>query len=164
MNSGAFYKLVQQQAGLANRDEAEEATRIVFELLSHRITREEADDVRAQLPTDLKSVWDGGHNMLDWLKQRFTPQNTFNRQEFLAQVTDRKETIPASPEQLVKAVFFALQSQISEGEADDVAGQLPRDLRALWQEASPHRTASGMGQTRQSEVYTTSFSELGGQY
>jgi uncharacterized protein (DUF2267 family) len=36
----------------------------------------------------------------------------------------------------VRAVCAALKSQISPGEADDVAAQLPADLRELWMDAS----------------------------
>jgi len=36
---------------------------------------------------------------------------------------------------MVVAVFGALKAQISPGEGDDVAAQLPQDLREVWQEA-----------------------------
>ena len=35
-------------------------------------------------------------------------------------------------EHLILAVFHALRAQVSEGEARQVEGQLPPDLRALW--------------------------------
>ena len=33
------------------------------------------------------------------------------------------------------AVFSALKTQLSEGEAEDVVAQLPKDLKELWVEA-----------------------------
>ena len=38
----------------------------------------------------------------------------------------------AEVEGVVRAVFSAVREQISEGEAEDVASQLPKDLGALW--------------------------------
>lgn len=36
---------------------------------------------------------------------------------------------------LIVAVFAALKAQVSPGEAEDVDAQLPKDLKALWEEA-----------------------------
>jgi uncharacterized protein (DUF2267 family) len=33
-------------------------------------------------------------------------------------------------------VFATLKTQLSPGEADDILGQLPRDLKTVWEEAS----------------------------
>jgi len=35
-------------------------------------------------------------------------------------------------ERLAKAVFEVLKKQITRGETDDVAAQLPKDLKAMW--------------------------------
>ena len=37
---------------------------------------------------------------------------------------------------LTEAVFAALKTQFSPGEAEDVMAQLPRDLKTLWAQAS----------------------------
>lgn len=137
MHPNTFLDIVKQEGGLRNRDEAERATRIVFDLLHHRITEEEAQDVRSQLPEQLANLWEGGTTWMEWLFSKLAPHHTYTRQEFIDEVNARKGDIMATGEQIVRAVFYALQSQISPGEARDVAAQLPRDLKQLWDESRP---------------------------
>ena len=42
---------------------------------------------------------------------------------------------PDAVEPVVRAVLSAIQDEISDGEAEQVMNQLPRDLRELWQRA-----------------------------
>ena len=57
MHRQAFYNRVRQEAGLASAAEARAATLAVFAALKKQISPGEADDVLAQLPKDLKEVW-----------------------------------------------------------------------------------------------------------
>ena len=137
MHPNTFLRIVQEEAGLHTLTQAETATKIVFQLLHNRITPEEAADVEAQLPRDLAAIWEGGAVWTERLLYRFTPRNKFNRREFIAEVEKQQDSLPTSGEQITRAVFYALQHQITPGEAEDIAAQLPMDVRALWQESSP---------------------------
>lgn len=145
MHANRFLKLVQDEAGLNNIEQAKLATRIVFDLLHHRITEEEAYDIESQLPRDLALIWEGGETWFQRLLSRFKPHNDFNRLEFIKEINARKQDLPSTGEKISKAVFYALQNQISRGEAEDVAAQLPLDLRDLWKEARPLTPYQGGG-------------------
>lgn len=145
MHSNTFLHIVQEEAGLRNFEEAKQATQVVFDLLHHRITEDEADDVKAQLPREIANLWEGGNNWVDALLFRMKSHNKFNRKEFIDAVNAHKQDLPATGETLTRAVFYALQSQISIGEANDVAAQLPKDLKALWEESRPLAPVQGGG-------------------
>jgi uncharacterized protein (DUF2267 family) len=58
MHCKEFYARVRHEAGLASEREARQATRVVFAALKEQLSLGEADDIVAQLPKDLKAVWD----------------------------------------------------------------------------------------------------------
>jgi uncharacterized protein (DUF2267 family) len=145
MHPNTFLRIVQQEAGLKNMDEAKLATSIVFDLLHHRISQDEAAHVKAQLPQTLAEIWEGGTIWFSRLLSRFEPQNKFNRKEFIDQVNARKGDLMTPGEKITRAVFYALQSQITPGESEDVAVQLPKDLRVFWNEARPVSPQPGFG-------------------
>src|SRR4029453_3567947 len=54
----AFSGRVRREAGLASEREARQATNVVFAALKGQLSPGEADDILAQLPKDLKAVWE----------------------------------------------------------------------------------------------------------
>jgi uncharacterized protein (DUF2267 family) len=58
MHRKAFYERVQREAGLKTVREARLLTIGVFTALKEQLSGGEADDVLAQLPRDLKDVWE----------------------------------------------------------------------------------------------------------
>ena len=58
MHRKAFYERVRREAGLKNVREARFLTIGVFAALKEQLSAGEADDVVAQLPKDLKEVWE----------------------------------------------------------------------------------------------------------
>jgi uncharacterized protein (DUF2267 family) len=59
-----------------------------------------------------------------------------HRREFLERVrVEAGLASTAQAEQVTDAVFAALKEQLSEGEADDIMAQLPRDLKRQWARA-----------------------------
>jgi uncharacterized protein (DUF2267 family) len=58
MHRKAFYARVRREAGLASEREARLATHVVFGALKGQLSPGEADDILAQLPKDLKEVWE----------------------------------------------------------------------------------------------------------
>jgi uncharacterized protein (DUF2267 family) len=130
MTAPAFYRNVRDAiGGTASHESAKRATAAVFHALRDRLTPDEADQVMAQLPRELKEVWEVGE----------APERRpvkLDREEFYARV--ERETGVASTREarwLTLAVFTALQKQLSPGEAEDVLAQLPKDLKEVWTEA-----------------------------
>lgn len=132
MTTQSFYRTVMDTSKDRNLDTAKQATAAVFHALRDRLTPGEADQVLAQLPRELKMVWEEGDE----------PERKplkMHRDEFLERV--RRETGLASTQEargVTLAVFAALKRQLSSGEAGDVLDQLPKDLKEVWVEASPH--------------------------
>ena len=94
-----------------------------------RLTPDEAAHAAAQLPTELKALWGSAHPAL-------APPLKLHRREFLERV--RLEAGlhgPVQAEQVTDAVFAALEEHLSDGEADDIMAQLPRDLKHQWARA-----------------------------
>lgn len=129
MRPREFYRAVIDTSGERSLEKAKQATGAVFHALRDRLTAREAEQVVAQLPTDLKTVWrDGEAPGREPLK--------LHRDEFLERV--RAEIGLPSPREarwMTLAVFAALKEQLSPGEAEDVLTQLPKDLKELWAEA-----------------------------
>jgi len=126
MHKKEFFERVQRYARLGDLERAEDLTRIVFYLLSARLTINEGDDLRAQLSEDLKKLWDE-------VKETKVDVIKFKRPEFLNRVmADGRLKNAKEAENVVNAVFKALKSQISKGEAEDVAAQLPEHLKEMW--------------------------------
>lgn len=148
MHPNHFLKIVEKEARLRNLDDARLATQVVFKLLHLRITEDEAKDVKSQLPHDLALLWEGGEWWTERLLFHFAPHNRFDQEAFLNQVAVETLDLPAPPETVVRAVFYALQHQISPGEVADVAAQLPPDLRQIWIQSTPlpHPTGGGVPQ------------------
>ncbi|MCL6556106.1 MAG: DUF2267 domain-containing protein [Burkholderiales bacterium] len=57
MTPQAFYRTVLAATGETRLEAAKRATGAVFHALRDRLTPEEADQVAAQLPRELKAVW-----------------------------------------------------------------------------------------------------------
>ena len=58
MHRQEFYERVRARGGLASLREAREVTAAVFAALKEQISPGEVDDICAQLPRDLKEVWE----------------------------------------------------------------------------------------------------------
>jgi uncharacterized protein (DUF2267 family) len=129
MSTTAFYRTVLEASAERQREEAKRATAAVFHALRDRLTAEEADQVAAQLPTELKAVWFAG----ECYGRR---PLKLDRDEFYRRVmTEARLRSVREARWMTLAVFAALKQQLSPGEADDVLAQLPRDLKDVWTEA-----------------------------
>lgn len=129
MTTQTFYRAVMDARKGWSLPSAKHATAAVFHALRDRLTPEEADQVMAQLPVDLKTVWEEG-------EEPGRRPLKMHRDEFLERV--RREaglTSLQEARQSTRAVFAALKKQLSPGETSDVFAQLPKDLKELWAEA-----------------------------
>jgi uncharacterized protein (DUF2267 family) len=130
MTAQSFYRQVLAGAGRPNLEDTKMVTATVFHALRDRLTPDEADQAAAQLPRPLKLVWWRGE-----VEGRRPVK--MHRREFYARV--RREAGLASEREAriaTTAVVATLKAQLSPGEADDILGQLPRDLKTVWEEAS----------------------------
>ncbi len=129
MHRKEFIQKVQEYAKIDTFGRTEKLVKIVFYALSARLTIAEGDDLEAQLSKDVREMWDD-------VKEKRVNVIKFKRSEFIERILqDGKLKSPEEAEKVVKAVFNALKSQVSEGEAKDVASQLPKGLKEMWSEA-----------------------------
>ncbi len=135
MNRAEFSYQVQEQTGLPTPEMAEEGVLIVLSLLSHRLTQEEAKDVAAQLPQDLRRLWNSDTWISNFLSLSRQFQLKYRKKEELYALIQNeidKRQLPVGSEVLTNAVFHTLKAQISEGEIKDIAAQLPNDIEQIW--------------------------------
>lgn len=134
MNKGEFIHRVQALTGIMERDRAEKATGAVLGTLCGRITTDEAKDLESQLPTGIDTMCQG--NILQEIVAKVSGPNRLDRDAFVEKVKDKAHlTDVAEAENVTMAVFRTLKEQITEGEAGDVASQLPSKLKILWLES-----------------------------
>ena len=130
MDEKTFLHLVSERLR-CDEQRAESVTFVVFQELRDRITPHEAADVAAQLPKNLRRLWQEGEQA-DRAVRR-THENEFvGRVRMHASLPDDAEALRS-----IRAVFFALQRLLGsrsgvEGEAWHVFSQLPKDLKKLW--------------------------------
>jgi uncharacterized protein (DUF2267 family) len=120
LDYAAFLDTVAEAARVGH-DEAERATRATLRTIGERITRGEADDLAAQLPPEAAP----------YLESTERGAERFDLDEFLRRVAERAGVDPESAEPLASAVFLALGRALTPKEMDDLAAQLPRDIRRL---------------------------------
>jgi uncharacterized protein (DUF2267 family) len=139
MTSAAFYRMVMETSGEKRREVTKRATAAVFHALRDRLTPREADQLKAQLPRDLKQVWEAGERA-DRGPLKLSRNEFFQRVKAEAQAGSTRDV-----RWMTLAVFATLKEQLSPGEAEDVYAQLPKDLKQLWAEA---QLEAGGGQER----------------
>jgi uncharacterized protein (DUF2267 family) len=129
MTTQTFYRTVMDTRKDRDLKAAKDATAAVFHALRDRLTPNEADQVVAQLPLELKSVWEEG-------EESGRRPLKMHLDEFLERVR-REAALTSTPEArwMTLAVFAALKKQLSPGETGDVFDQLPQDLKEIWSEA-----------------------------
>ena len=129
MRARQVYSHVAVEAELDTLEESRRATAAVLQALRDRLTPDEARQAAAQLPRELKELWAGG-------RPPMTRPLRLHRRQFLERVRlDADLRTTGQAERVTDAVFAAIKEQISEGEADDIMAQLPRDLKTQWARA-----------------------------
>lgn len=103
------------------REEADALTAATLRTLAERISGGEAEDLAAQLPKELKG----------YLARPGEEAEPFGLDEFVRRVAERAGTDSDQAFAHVGAVFATLREAVAAGELDDVAAQLPEELRGL---------------------------------
>ena len=120
MQYGQLLADVRERMG-GDREEAERATEATLATLVERLTPEEAQDLIAQLPVELKLA--------------LRPPNVAqprSMDEFVATVAEREGVSdPGRAREHARAVLLTLQLAVSAGEMNDILAQLPGDYAPL---------------------------------
>jgi uncharacterized protein (DUF2267 family) len=126
MRARQLYSRVSVEADIESIEESRQATAAVLRALRDRLTTNEAAHAVAQLPAELKRLWAGGppaaHQPVKLRRRGF-----LERVQLEAHLASLNQA-----ERVTDAVFAGLKDHLSEGEADDILAQLPRDLKTQW--------------------------------
>lgn len=118
-----FLNAVLAETGLADREQARSALDVVLGALVRRLTADEAKDLVAQLPSllhpDLQSLPAG-------------PDKTITAAWIEDELARTLDLDPMEAARIHAAVAGVIAGSVSEGEAEDIRGQLPVELRALF--------------------------------
>jgi uncharacterized protein (DUF2267 family) len=116
-----------RRVGSIYEEVAEKSAVAVLCALERRILPDEAKDLESQLPVKLREL------VRRCDTHAGIQPHKIHRPEFVAMVADELGVPPDRAEHLILSVFHTLRAQVSEGEARQVEGQLPPDLRSLWE-------------------------------
>jgi len=144
MQTGEFLRKVRERAGLKDVDEARRAADAVFGALRDRISHAGGDNVAAQLPRELRKLWESG--LTEHLARSLAGVERMDLHEFLARVqnTGHLGSI-GEAEVATRAVFTTLREQITPGAQRSIENQLPGDIRELWRVSLPAEMAPAEG-------------------
>jgi uncharacterized protein (DUF2267 family) len=117
--------------GLPRRAEAARAVEAVQCALSQWISGQEYEDLRERLPDPFRT----GLTRCE-RHASAPPVGPRSAAGFYAIVAEDLERDPHEVEPTIRAVFAALRAQLSETEAEEVAGELPAELQPLWRRPS----------------------------
>lgn len=114
------------QPGDMDQGEAECAAAAVLCALENRIHPDESQDMEAQLPQKLRELLAHCRRGKEEAPQRF------GKEAFIDRVATDLHVTPERAESVARRVFATVRDQISDGESQDVEGQLPSDIADLW--------------------------------
>lgn len=115
---------VEQLVGLPNHDLAERLTIAVLGLLCGRLPRGQVRRMKIELPRVIDSICT--------LNRSERPEHLLHKDAFLRAVCQIVGVDLETARLATLAVFKELRHHLTRQEADAIAQQLPRDLRALW--------------------------------
>lgn len=121
MDYNEFINKIQASTGIVEEKDAVRAAQATLNTLSERITGDEAHDMAAQLPEQIKEFTN-----VDEYAQRFSAD------EFFERVSKKEGTNRKEAEQHSRAVIHVIKDAITGGEIDDLKDQLPEDFEVLF--------------------------------
>lgn len=126
MRHDQFIGQVQARARLSSRGEAERATRSVLETLGERIPEGLADNLAAQLPTEV-----GEHLRRTEVYGGYGTGERFDRDEFVTRVSGRSGFEAPQAAFATRAVCEVVDEATQGGLMTKVREALPEDVEAL---------------------------------
>ena len=135
MKKDEFIMAVMKHAGIYDQKVAERGIQIVLSILSHRLTKNEANDVASQLPDDLKKFWNNDVWITNLYKISGKRLRYRHKIELMSIVENeiRRSRLDINTEKLCQAVFHVLKQQVTDGECKDISGQLPKEIREFFE-------------------------------
>lgn len=121
-----LYADIAESGTLPEHISPQEAVAAVLCTLTRRISRGEAEQLRSELPPDLIAVLE------PCMSHRAEEPERFGREELIHRVAQSLDTDDGQAAAVVRHVLGALHANYPTREDDDVASQLPADLKALW--------------------------------
>lgn len=112
-----------------NKHLAWNALRGVLHAIRDRLTPEEVFQLSAQLPMLIRGLYIEGYQISN-KPEKYHVDELENRIEKAFGPTQDVDV-----QQVFKAVLLVLHDHISEGELNDVYGNMPKDIRKLWDES-----------------------------
>ena len=99
--------------------------------------KDEAEDVAAQLPQDLKRIWNNDVWITNLYRLSGKRLKFRHRTELMSIVENEimREQLPLHPESLTRAVFHTLKELITSGESEDIIAELPEEIRDFYRAA-----------------------------
>ncbi|WP_224240543.1 CBS domain-containing protein [Hyalangium gracile] len=122
----AFFLRDLEAKGL-DRKLAEQAIQSVLCVMEQRLMTDEARHMEAQLPRKVVALLERCE------RHKEHPYRKFGRMELLGMVSEDLGVDIKEAERITCAVLATVREHITEGEAMDVLGQLPHELRTLWE-------------------------------
>jgi CBS domain-containing protein/uncharacterized protein (DUF2267 family) len=120
---GRMLNRFQAEADLETSERAETALEIVLGSILQRLTPDEAKDLIAQLPSLLQpSLW----------ALSTGPDKSISRQTIEAELSERLGTDESRNRKIWAAAGDIIAQTVSQGQIDDMRGQLPEDLRDIF--------------------------------
>lgn len=115
-----YHEMLDYVATTTGTDQAraEKTTRAFLEILAHRLPNDEADDLAAQLPEELK----------DSLHPTAPEVEKLSKDEFLTRFARLADLSNDQAPTMAKAVWQALEQSVTKGELDDVRSVLPEEF------------------------------------
>lgn len=141
MNYDDFVMQVRDRAHLGTSDDALKAIQATLEVLSERLSQEEANDLASQLPKEFKP----------YLTQQKETES-FDVNEFFRRVSKRERVELDDAGNHAKAVVSVICDAVSPGELRDVLGELPEDYDRLFELASGGTILRGTMRKRERET------------
>jgi uncharacterized protein (DUF2267 family) len=109
------------------REAVETLTHATLRVLAERLSGGEAEDLRAQMPTELKD---------DLAVPKEKPAQSFGAAEFTRRVAQLAGIDETAAQIGAAAVLATVRDAVTPGEFDDVLSQLGREFAALMETAS----------------------------
>lgn len=131
-----FLESVGRKADITSREELERAIFGTLEVLGERLTAGEADDLAAQLPSEI------GHHLI-----RRSPSERFGIEEFFRRIGERIGAHSDAAERVAGSVIAVMADTISADEIDAVLSQLPEEFHYLFTQVKEGRLAQKVSKT-----------------
>lgn len=108
------------------QEDAEQATRAFLETLAVRLGNTEAQELAAQLPTELQ----------DCLFPTEPEVEKLSSDQFLSRFASAAGVDEAQSDQTAQAVWRVIREAVDDGEMGDVKSQLPNELNRIFEPTS----------------------------